>query len=81
MLFANKHLTDLEQVVDAKLRGRGGAGRLTGEKWRIVRNMDDDQKYVICNAYDADPRSLAARSCWNAIHTRSSRVFCLLPMR
>src|SRR5450759_1615 len=52
----------IEQVVDAKLRGRGGAGRLTGEKWRIVRNTDDTHKYVICNAYDADPRALAARS-------------------
>jgi NADH:ubiquinone oxidoreductase subunit F (NADH-binding) len=52
----------IQQVVDAKLRGRGGAGRLTGEKWRIVRRTDDDQKYVICNAYDADPRAWGARS-------------------
>ena len=52
----------VQQVVDAKLRGRGGAGRLTGEKWRLVRQSDDEQKYVICNAYDADPRSLVARS-------------------
>jgi len=52
----------IDQVIDAKLRGRGGAGRLTGEKWRIVRSIDDNQKYVICNAYDADPRALAARS-------------------
>src|SRR5579859_4829640 len=52
----------IDQVMDAKLRGRGGAGRLTGEKWRIVRSMDDNQKYVICNAYDADPRAMAARS-------------------
>ena len=52
----------IQQVIDAKLRGRGGAGRLTGEKWRIVRNIDDNQKYVICNAYDADPRAWAARS-------------------
>ncbi len=52
----------ISQVLDARLRGRGGAGRLTGEKWRIVRRMDDNQKYVICNAYDADPRSRAARS-------------------
>lgn len=49
-------------VIDAKLRGRGGAGRLTGEKWRIVRQAEDDQKYVICNAYDADSRSLVART-------------------
>jgi NADH:ubiquinone oxidoreductase subunit F (NADH-binding) len=52
----------VQQVVDAKLRGRGGAGRLTGEKWRLVRRSLDEQKYVICNAYDADPRSLVARS-------------------
>lgn len=51
----------IQQVLDAKLRGRGGAGRPTGEKWRIVRRQDDTIKYVICNAYDADPRSWAAR--------------------
>ncbi len=52
----------LQQVIAAKLRGRGGAGRLAGEKWRIVRQSPDDQKYVICNAYDADERSLVART-------------------
>jgi NADH:ubiquinone oxidoreductase subunit F (NADH-binding) len=51
----------IQQVVDAKLRGRGGAGRLAGEKWRIVRRTEDDQKYLICNAYDADSRSYGAR--------------------
>jgi NADH-quinone oxidoreductase subunit F len=52
----------VQQVLDAKLRGRGGAGRLAGEKWRIVRRQADSIKYVICNAYDADPRSWAVRS-------------------
>jgi NADH:ubiquinone oxidoreductase subunit F (NADH-binding) len=52
----------IQQVVEAKLRGRGGAGRLAGEKWRIVQQIADDQKYVICNAYDADDRSLVART-------------------
>lgn len=52
----------IQQVIDAKLRGLGGAGRLAGEKWRIVRHTPDEQKYVICNAYDADERSLVARS-------------------
>ncbi len=52
----------IRQVTDAKLRGRGGAGRLTGEKLRIVHETEDDQKYVICNAYDADPRSFAVRT-------------------
>ncbi|HYT27635.1 MAG TPA: NADH-ubiquinone oxidoreductase-F iron-sulfur binding region domain-containing protein [Ktedonobacteraceae bacterium] len=52
----------IQQVLDARLRGRGGAGRPTAEKWRIVRRQDDNIKYVICNAYDADPRSWAART-------------------
>lgn len=52
----------IQQTLDAKLRGRGGAGRLTGEKWRVASRQDDRPKYVICNAYDADPRSWAARS-------------------
>ncbi len=52
----------VQQVLDAKLRGRGGAGRLTGEKWRVVRRQEETTRYVICNAYDADPRSWAARS-------------------
>jgi NADH-quinone oxidoreductase subunit F len=61
---ALKELPDqvIQQVIDAKLRGRGGAGRLTGEKWRIVQRTNDEPKYVICNAYDADPRAWAARS-------------------
>ena len=49
-------------MLDAKLRGRGGAGRLTGEKWRVVSSQENPNRYVVCNAYDADPRSWAARS-------------------
>jgi len=52
----------IQQVLDAKLRGRGGAGRLTGEKWRVVSRQENTSRYVICNAYDADPRSWAARA-------------------
>ncbi len=52
----------IQQILDAKLRGRGGAGRLAGEKWRLVRQARDDQKYVLCNAYDADSRSYAVRT-------------------
>jgi NADH:ubiquinone oxidoreductase subunit F (NADH-binding)/NADH:ubiquinone oxidoreductase subunit E/Pyruvate/2-oxoacid:ferredoxin oxidoreductase delta subunit len=31
------------------LRGRGGAGFPSGEKWRAVRRQPGDVKYVICN--------------------------------
>jgi NADH:ubiquinone oxidoreductase subunit F (NADH-binding) len=52
----------MQQVSDARLRGRGGAGRLTGEKWRVVARQQERIKYVICNAYDADPRAWGARA-------------------
>lgn len=54
------------QVVDevraAGLRGRGGAGVLTAEKFALAQRAPEDPKYLICNAYDADPRSLISRT-------------------
>ncbi|MGH2486058.1 MAG: NADH-ubiquinone oxidoreductase-F iron-sulfur binding region domain-containing protein, partial [Ktedonobacterales bacterium] len=54
------------QVVDevraAGLRGRGGAGVLTAEKLALAQRAAEDPKYLICNAYDADPRSLISRT-------------------
>jgi NADH:ubiquinone oxidoreductase subunit F (NADH-binding) len=53
-----------EQVIDeiraAQLRGRGGAGILAAEKLALVAGAEDDTKYLLCNAYDADPRSQIA---------------------
>jgi NADH:ubiquinone oxidoreductase subunit F (NADH-binding) len=42
------------------LRGRGGAGRLTADKWRAAAASEADQRYVVANAYDADPGVHAA---------------------
>ena len=55
-----------EQVLDeiraAHLRGRGGAGVLTAEKLAIMARAPEVSRYLVCNAYDADPRSLVART-------------------
>ncbi len=55
-----------EQVIGevraARLRGRGGAGVLTAEKLALVARASEDTKYVLCNAYDADPRSLVSQT-------------------
>jgi len=52
----------IQEIAAANLRGRGGAGIQTAQKWDIVRGYPTAPKYVVCNAYDADPRSRIARS-------------------
>lgn len=55
-----------EEVIDeikaSGLRGRGGAGFPTGEKWEICRAAKGDVKYVICNADEGDPGAYMDRS-------------------
>ncbi|MBR3040141.1 MAG: 4Fe-4S binding protein [Lachnospiraceae bacterium] len=65
-----KVLTEMtpEQVIDtilaSGLRGRGGAGFPTGQKWKLARTLvpDADQKYVCCNADEGDPGAFMDRS-------------------
>ena len=49
-------------VVESGLRGRGGAGFLTGMKWRFTRLAQGTQKYIICNADEGDPGAFMDRS-------------------
>ncbi len=54
-----------EQVIatieQSGLRGRGGAGFPTGQKWRIVSQQQGDTKYVICNGDEGDPGAFMDR--------------------
>ncbi|KAF1084204.1 NADP-reducing hydrogenase subunit HndC [Sporotomaculum syntrophicum] len=45
----------IEEIIQSKLRGRGGAGFNTGQKWAFAHKTQDDQKYVICNADEGEP--------------------------
>ncbi len=49
-------------VVDSGLRGRGGAGFLTGMKWRFTRMAPGAEKFIICNADEGDPGAFMDRS-------------------
>ena len=49
-------------IVDSGLRGRGGAGFLTGMKWRFTRMARGDRKYIVCNADEGDPGAFMDRS-------------------
>ena len=52
----------IEQVKASKLRGRGGAGYLTGNKWEFLDKAKSDQKYIICNADEGDPGAYMNRN-------------------
>ncbi len=51
-----------EKIKLSGLRGRGGAGFPTGEKWEITRKQKGDIKYIICNADEGDPGAYMDRS-------------------
>ena len=42
-------------VAESGLRGRGGAGYPTGDKWRAAAAEEADQRYVVANGFEADP--------------------------
>jgi len=52
----------IETVLQSGLRGRGGAGFLTGRKWDFARQALATPKYVICNADEGDPGAFMNRS-------------------
>ena len=55
-----------QQVIDvvkaSGLRGRGGAGFPTGNKWQFEADQPGNEKYVICNADEGDPGAFMDRS-------------------
>jgi NADH:ubiquinone oxidoreductase subunit F (NADH-binding) len=44
------------------LRGRGGGGFPAARKWRLARQTDSGQKYLICNADEGDPGAFMDRA-------------------
>ena len=61
LIDANPEMV-IEQIKGAKLRGRGGAGYLTGLKWEFLRNAVADRKFMICNADEGDPGAYMNRN-------------------
>jgi NADH:ubiquinone oxidoreductase subunit F (NADH-binding)/(2Fe-2S) ferredoxin len=63
-----KSLTQMtpEQVIDvvkaSGLRGRGGGGFTTGQKWGFARDYQSPEKFIICNADEGDPGAFMDRS-------------------
>ena len=45
----------IAEVAASGLRGRGGAGYLAADKWRVAAALDAPRRYVVANGYGADP--------------------------
>ncbi|MHB8898906.1 MAG: NADH-ubiquinone oxidoreductase-F iron-sulfur binding region domain-containing protein [Thermoguttaceae bacterium] len=52
----------IEQVKASKLRGRGGGGFPTGNKWAMGAGARETVRYIICNADEGDPGAFMDRS-------------------
>ncbi|MBN2032728.1 MAG: NADH-quinone oxidoreductase subunit NuoF [Deltaproteobacteria bacterium] len=52
----------IREITESGLRGRGGAGFPTGQKWMLARNADAGQKAIICNADEGDPGAYMDRT-------------------
>ena len=57
--YQSQEIIDI--VRSSGLRGRGGAGFPTGEKWNIVRQAEGEKKYLICNGDEGDPGAFMDR--------------------
>jgi NADH:ubiquinone oxidoreductase subunit F (NADH-binding) len=51
----------IEELVRSGLRGRGGAGFPTGEKWRAIRGIGSGVRYAVCNAAEGEPATFKDR--------------------
>ena len=51
----------IQEVAGSGLRGRGGAGFPTGEKWRAVRAVGAGPRFAVCNAAEGEPATFKDR--------------------
>ena len=50
------------EVISSGLRGRGGAGFQTGQKWGLVARSHNSPKYIVANLDEGDPGVFANRT-------------------
>ena len=51
----------IAEIRESRLRGRGGAGFLTGLKWELCRKAEGKGRIVICNADEGEPGTFKDR--------------------
>lgn len=60
-LSSSDPVSVVRTVTESELRGRGGAGFLTGRKWEISSASKQKPKYVVCNGDEGDPGAFMDR--------------------
>jgi [NiFe] hydrogenase diaphorase moiety large subunit len=60
-LFALTSEEVISEVTLAGIRGRGGAGFLTGKKWELCAGQKEKTRYVVCNADEGEPGTFKDR--------------------
>ena len=51
----------IDEVTKSGLRGRGGAGFPTGEKWRSIRSTGTGTRFAVCNGAEGEPATFKDR--------------------
>ena len=51
----------IDEIDASGLKGRGGAGFPTGQKWKFVSKAPGTKKYVVCNADESEPGTFKDR--------------------
>ncbi|HNX30605.1 MAG TPA: NADH-ubiquinone oxidoreductase-F iron-sulfur binding region domain-containing protein [Holophaga sp.] len=51
----------INEVLKARLRGRGGGGFPTGKKWQMALGQEEKTRYLICNGDEGDPGAFMDR--------------------
>jgi NADH-quinone oxidoreductase subunit F len=52
----------IEEVAKSGLRGRGGAGFPTGDKWRSIRSTGTGARFAVCNGAEGEPATFKDRT-------------------
>lgn len=55
-------MATIDLVVQSGLRGRGGGGFPTGQKWAGVAGQTGDQRYLVCNGAEGEPGTFKDRA-------------------
>ena len=52
----------IDEIIKSGLRGRGGGGFPTGQKWKFTAANKGGKSYVVCNGDEGDPGAFMDRS-------------------